>query len=153
MKDSKYILDLLKKIPSMVEDKKLIMFFIDGLGINNMRLPFLKKDVYRTVFPSSTPTFFYTIHSLLRPEEHGFLEWNMRFHNNIITIPPWVDINGRVVNASKEEMFPFTSLSEILHRKGYTSVYYSPYADSPFSMATGIKATNVKIASPLDIPT
>jgi len=146
-----HILDLIRSVPVMLEEDRVIMLFIDGLGINNLRLPFLKRFTCQTIFPSSTPTFFYSFHSLLQPAEHGFLEWNMRFGKKIITIPPWIDIKGREVKASSRTIFPFIPLSEMLHRKGFTSTYYSPFADTPFSRASGRKARHVKISLLADV--
>jgi hypothetical protein len=137
-----YLLDLIRKFPEILKEKKLITFVIDGLGAAELNLPFLKKSIYRTVFPSSTPTFFYSFHSLLEPKEHGFLEWFMRFKNfkKPIAIPPWTDFDGNPLRLKKIEVFPFKSLSEILWEKGFSSFYYTPFGNSIFTQATSKKA-------------
>jgi len=137
-----YILNLVKEFPEMLTEKRLVVFIADGLGSFNLRLPFLKKSIYYTVFPSSTPTFFYSFHSLLEPKEHGFLEWFMRFKNlkKPIIIPPWTDLDGKPIKLKKREVFPFKSLSEILYEKGFSCFYYTPFANSIFSRSTSKKA-------------
>lgn len=143
----KNILDFLKEIPTILEERKVIMLIIDGLGTTNLFLPGFKKRIYKTVFPSSTPTFFYSFHSLLPPSKHGFLEWYMRFKDMIVTIPPWKTIDGKELKLGKEiskkDVFPFKSLSQILKRKGFSSTYYTPFADSAFTKATS-KGAKIK---------
>ena len=82
----------LKRILEMLEENRIIMFLVDGLGTLDLRVPRARRKVYKTIFPTSTPTFLYTFHSLLHPEEHGFLEWYMRFRDSIVAIPPWEDV-------------------------------------------------------------
>jgi hypothetical protein len=151
MSKKNYLLDLIRKFPEMLKEKRLVAFLIDGLGTEELNLPFLKKSIYRTVFPSSTPTFFYSFHSLLEPKEHGFLEWFMRFRNlkKPIIIPPWSDFDGNPLRLKKKEVFPFKSLSEILWEKGFSSFYYTPFANSIFTQATSKKAKikNIKYLS------
>jgi hypothetical protein len=151
MSRGNYLLDLIRKFPEMLKEKKLIAFLIDGLGTEELNLPFLKKSIYRTVFPSSTPTFFYSFHSLLEPKEHGFLEWFMRFKDfkKPIVIPPWTDFDGNPLKLKKKKVFPFKPLSEILWEKGFSSFYYTPFADSIFTQATSKKAKikNIKYLS------
>lgn len=135
------ILNLLKRILEMLEENRIIMFLVDGLGTLDLRVPRARRRVYKTVFPTSTPTFLYTFHSLLRPEEHGFLEWYMRFRDSIVAIPSWEDaVKGRELelgrDASRNEVFPFKSLSEILARRGFSVLYYTPFARSTFTKAT-----------------
>ena len=135
------ILNLLERIPGMLEEKRIIMFLIDGLGTIDLRVPRAKRRVYETVFPTSTSTFLYTFHSLLRPEEYGFLEWYMRFRDSVVAIPPWEDVakNRKLElgkDVSKDEVFPFKSLSEILTRGGFSVLYYTPFARSTFTRAT-----------------
>lgn len=146
-----YLLDLIRKFPEMLKEKRLIVFLIDGLGLSNLKLPFLKKSLYQTVFPSSTPTFLYSFHSLLEPKEHGFLEWFMRFGNRKkpITIPPWETFDGKPLKFKKEKVFPFKSLSEILWESGFSCFYYTPFANRIFSHATSKKAEvkNIKYLS------
>lgn len=143
------ILEFLRKIPVMLEENKIVLLVLDGLGLNELKLPNFKKEVYQTVFPSSTPAFFYSFHSLLPPNEHGFLEWYMRFKNKILTIPPWKTIDGKLLELGKDvrkkDVFPFKSLSEILHSKGFSTTYYTPYPDSTFTKATSKKAKVVGI--------
>jgi hypothetical protein len=143
-----YLLDLIRKFPEMLKEKKLIAFLIDGLGTEELNLPFLKKSIYRTVFPSSTPTFFYSFHSLLEPKEHGFLEWFMRFRNfkKPVVIPPWTDFDGNPLRLKKKEVFPFKPLSEILWEKGFSSFYYTPFANSIFTQVP-LKRRRLKILS------
>ena len=145
----KNILALIKSLPLIVEEKRIFFVVIDGLGKINLGLKNFSTECYTTVFPSSTPTFFYTFHSLKEPREHGFLEWYMRFRNTIVTVPPWVTVEGRKLELGKEikrrDVFPFPSLSEILSRKGYSSVYYTPYADTVFMKVTGRKSETIKI--------
>ncbi len=86
------ILNLLKRILEMLEKNRIIMFLVDGLRTLDLRVLRARRKVYKTVFPTSTPTFLYTFHSLLHPEEHGFLEWYMRFRDSIVAIPPWEDV-------------------------------------------------------------
>lgn len=126
----------------MVEEKKLWVLLLDGLGLTNLHLPFLKKSVYQTIFPSSTPTFLYSFHSLLEPKDHGFLEWFMHFKNfkKPIIVPPWTTIEEKPLKLKKKKIFPFKSLSEILSRKGFSSCYYTPFADSLFTQAVSRKA-------------
>ena len=147
---SQHILNgLLQKLPNLLEDRKIFLFVVDGLGIEKLNLKGFKTKTYETVFPSSTPTFFYTFHSLLPPKEHGFLEWYMRFNETVVTIPPWKTIDGKTLklgeDVKKKDVFPFKSLSERLHKKGFYSVYYTPYPNSTFTKATGRKAELVKI--------
>lgn len=97
-------------------------------------------ETYETVFPSSTPTFMYTFHSMLPSAKHGFLEWYMRFKGTIVAVPPWVDVLkdrelelGRDV--SVDDVFPFKPLPEILSDTGLSVTYYTPFADSVFTEA------------------
>ncbi len=136
------ILRFLKEIPSTVEEEKVFLLIIDGLGRNKISPPSknFRKIVFQTVFPSSTPTFFYTFHSLLPPEKHGYLEWYMRFKNEIVAIPPWKTISGKELELGKEigkkDVFPFKPLSQILSKKGFSVCYYTPFADSVFTKTT-----------------
>ncbi len=141
----KEIIGFLKSIPRILEENRVVMFLVDGLGSLDIGIPDLEKDVYQTVFPSSTPAFLYTLHSLLRPEEHGFLEWYMRFRDSIVAIPPWRDvIADRELeldrDITRDDVFPFKSLSEILVEKGFSVVYYTPFANSTFTKAVSIGA-------------
>ena len=118
------IMRFVRSIPDMVEESKLVMLIIDGLGVTNLRLSrkIFKRKTYRTVFPSSTPTFFYSFHSLLEPKTHGFLEWYMRFgESGVVMIPPWKTLEGKELEIGKDvrksDVFPFRSLSEILWKK------------------------------------
>ncbi len=148
------ILDFLKRIPEILEETRIVMFMVDGLGSLDLCIPRPRKRVYQTVFPTSTPTFFYTFHSLLRPEEHGFLEWYMRFRDSIIAIPPWEDVikNQKLElgrDVSRDEVFPFKSLSEILTGRGFSVLYYTPFARSTFTKATseGAEVREIKYLS------
>lgn len=147
------VLEFLLSFPSMIEEKRTFLLIIDGLGTTNIRLPRNRftPRIFKTVFPSSTPTFFYTFHSLLPPYKHGYLEWYMRFKNlkEPITIPPWKTVSGKELllgkDVKKSDVFPFKSLSEILYKKGIRSVYYTPYADSVFTKCTSKGAEIKKI--------
>jgi len=143
------ILEFIKKILTLIEENRIVMLIIDGLGISELKLSGFKKKVYQTVFPSSTPTFFYSLHSLVYPKDHGFLDWYMMFKDEIITIPPWRTIDGKELELNKDvrkkDVFPFKPLSKILWKKGFSSVYYTPFADSLFTMLTSEKAEIRKI--------
>lgn len=142
-----YLLDLIRKFPEMLEEKRLFVLLLDGLGLTNLHLAFLKKSIYQTVFPSSTFTFLYSFHSLLEPKEHGFLERLMRFKNfkKPIPIPPWTTFEGKPLKLKRKEIFPFKSLSEILFEKGFSCCYYNPFADTLFNQAVSKKAKVKKI--------
>ncbi len=136
----KEIIGFLKSIPDILEEKRVVLAIIDGLGTTDLHIPCTRREKYYTVFPPTTAAFLYTLHSLLRPEEHGFLEWYMRFRDTVIAIPTWKDvINGKKLeldkDVSREDVFPFKSLSEILTNKGFSVVYYTPYASSTFTKA------------------
>ncbi len=139
------IFDFIKRIPEVLEESRVIVFLVDGLGSFDLRVTGFEKKTYRTVFPTSTPTFLYTFHSLLRPEEHGFLEWYMRFRNTIVAVPPWEDVvKGRELELGRDvdrgEVFPFKSVSEVLSGKGFRVLYYTPFAKSTFTKATSVGA-------------
>ena len=141
-------MDLIRDIPKILEENKLILFVIDGLGKAELNIP-LRSQIYRTVFPSSTSTFFYSLASLLEPEEHGFLEWNMRFRDTIVTVPPWITIDGKELTpgeVSRREVFPFKSLSEILWEKGFSSTIFSPFATSVFTRYSAKKSRRIEIS-------
>ncbi len=140
------IIGFLRKLPMLLEESRVIVFLIDGLGDLDLGIRGFDKDVYHTVFPTSTPTFFYTLNSLLHPREHGFLEWYMRFRDTIVAIPPWKDVpNDRKLelgkDVSRSDVFPFKSLSEILSEKGFSILYYTPFAESTFTKAVSRGAT------------
>ncbi len=144
------IISFLKEIPKILEETSIIVFLVDGLGSINLGIRGFKKRFYTTVFPSSTPTFIYTLHSLLSPEEHGFLEWYMRYGDTIVSIPPWHDIvRDRKLelgkDVSRDDVFPFKSLSEILSEKGYSVTYYTPFPESTFTKATSVGARVIGI--------
>ncbi len=145
----KSVFALIKSLPQMIEEKKVFFVIIDGLGKMNLGLKNFSKETYRTVFPSSTPSFFYSFHSLKEPREHGFLEWYMRFGNTIVTIPPWITVDGRELELGKDikrkDIFPFPSLSETLYKRGYSSAYYTPYAHTAFTKVTSRKSEVIKI--------
>lgn len=148
------ILDFLRLIPMILKEARTIVFLVDGLGSLNLRVPFAKKNVYQTVFPPSTPAFLYTLHSLLRPEEHCFLEWYMRFRDTVVTALPWEDIlRERRLELGKDidrdDVFPFKSLSEILAEEGFKVLYYTPFADSVFTKAvsSGAKVKEIRYLS------
>jgi len=105
------LIEFAKKIPEFLEEKRVFIVFFDGLGNVNLDLKGFQKEIYRTVFPSSTPTFLYSFYSLLYPKEHGFLEWFMRFKNEVIIIPPWKTIDGKFLeigkDVKKKDVFPF----------------------------------------------
>ncbi len=148
------VIEFLRRIPEVLEENRVVMLVVDGLGSLDLHIPGSRRRLLQTVFPSSTPTFLYTLHSLLRPEEHGFLEWYMRFRDSIVTIPPWEDvIKGRKLelgrDVSRDEVFPFKSLSEILTERGFSVLYYTPYAKTTFTRATsrGAKVQEIQYLS------
>ena len=150
--NAKNIMELIGQIPEISSERRTIMFLIDGLGINSLSVPRqFKRQIYTTVFPSSTATFLYSFHSLLLPKRHGFLEWYMRFKNlnEPVAIPPWETVSGKKLELGKdlkrEDVFPFRSLSEILWKKGLSSCYYTPYGDSTFTKVTSRKSKVIKI--------
>jgi hypothetical protein len=151
LSEENYLLDLVRKFPEMLKERKLVVFLIDGLGLSNLGLPFLKKSIYQTVFPSSTPTFLYSFNSLLEPKDHGFLEWFMRFKKfkKPIMIPPWTTFDEKPLKVKTKDVFPFKSLSEILYERGFSSFCYSPFTDRVFSQAVTKKAKikNIKYLS------
>lgn len=92
------------------------------------------------MFPSSTPTFTYTFHSMLPPAQHGFLEWYTGFKGTIVAVPLWVDVlRGRELklgrDVSEENVLPFKPLPEVLTDKGFSVTYYTPFADSASTKA------------------
>ncbi len=151
-KEASAILELIRSIPVLVEEKRTFLLLIDGLGLNDLRVQggFTKKT-YRTVFPSSTPPFFYSLYSLLEPAQHGYLEWYMRLKGfeEPVAVLPWKTLSGKALRLGKEikrkDVFPFESLSEILAGKGRSMCFYTPYADSAFVKVTNRKAKVVKI--------
>jgi hypothetical protein len=144
------LIEFCRKIPEFLEEKAVFMLFFDGFGQTALNLKGFKREVYRTVFPSSTPTFFYSFYSLLYPKDHGFLEWYMRFNNRIVEIPPWRTSEGKILeigkDVKKKDVFPFKSLYDILHKKGFSSIEYSPFVDSAFSQIITKKAEVKKIS-------
>ena len=50
------ILNLHKRILEMLEENRIIMFLVDGLGTLDLRVPRARRKVYKTIFPTSTPT-------------------------------------------------------------------------------------------------
>jgi len=69
----------------------------------------------------------------------------MRFRDTIVAIPPWKDVlNSRKLelgkDVSRNDVFPFKSLSEILSEKGFSVLYYSPFAKSTFTKAVSVGA-------------
>ncbi len=147
-----HILDFIRKIPEIVEEKPTYMIVFDGLGtfdLDILELGF-KKQVYRTIFPSSTTSFFYSFHSMLPPQKHGFLEWYMRFgeDNKIMTVPPWKLVfpkENKNIKLNKRTVFPFKSLTDVLAKKGMHVCHYSPYADTLFTKAVARKSERIKI--------
>ncbi len=150
----KHVLDFIKRIPEDLEESRVIALLIDGLGTLGLNLPGFSVETYETVFPSSTPTFMYTFHSMLTPPEHGFLEWYMRFGNTVVAIPPWVDVlRARKLelgeDVSEEDVFPFKPLPEVLADKGFSVTYYTPFTDSAFTKAVtkGAEVREIKYLS------
>ncbi len=144
-----YILDIPRQIAggSLITDKLVILAF-DALGTDKLNLPFLQRQVYRTVFPSSTPVFFYSFHSLLEPGEHGIMEmltWIPKF-KSIFALPQWepvtnLKIKGRV---SEKDVFPWDPLFTKLKKKGYTSTYLIEWPDGDFPKAVGKDAERIR---------
>ncbi len=149
-----HVLEFLRSLPYLARERRTYLFIIDGLGSNRLLLPkkeFIRKR-FETVFPSSTPTFFYSFHSLLPPHRHGYLEWYMRFGNlrEPVTIPPWETISGqKLEKLRKNDVFPFKSLSQIMRKKGLSVCYYTPYTDSVFTKAVsrGAKLRKIRFLS------
>lgn len=145
------ILELIKLIPEITAEKRTIIVLVDGLGLNDLKLPFPSvKRVYKTVFPSTTPAFLYTLHSLKPPREHGFIEWYMRFDElgQPIMIPPWKTISKEELrlgsDIDRNDVFPYRSLSEILDKMGVSTCYYTPYSESAFTKATSRRAKVIR---------
>ncbi len=135
----KNVLDVLWKIPQILEEKRVFLLLIDGLGINTPNFPKkLKCEKFRTVFPSSTPTFFYSFHSGREPKKHGYLEWYMRFKDEIITIPPWKRVSGEDlildVDVKPKDIFPFKPFFKKIREKGKEVLHVTPYADTYFTL-------------------
>ncbi len=150
----KHILDFIKGLPTKLEEGKVVALLIDGLGTLGLNLPGFSVETYETVFPSSTPTFMYTFHSMIPPAQHGFLEWYMRFKGTIVAVPPWVDVlRDRELrlgkDVSEEDIFPFKPLPEVLADKGFSVTYYTPFADSAFTKAVtrGAEVREIKYLS------
>ncbi len=136
----KSIIDFLGNMLEEVGAWRIVLVVIDGLGTLELNLPRFEKSVYETVFPSTTTAFIYTMHSLLPPEKHCFLEWYMRFRGRVIAVPPWMDVaTGRTlelgVDVSRGDVFPFKSLSEKLSEEGFSVAYYTPFPESTLTRA------------------
>jgi len=150
----KHILDFINSLPTKLKEGRVVALLIDGLGTLRLNLPGFNVETYETVFPSSTPTFMYTFHSMLPPAQHGFLEWYMRFKGAIVSVPPWADVlSGRELelgkDVSEDEVFPFKPLSKILTDKGFSVTYYTPFADSAFTkvVTRGAEVREIKYLS------
>ncbi len=145
-----YILDIPRQIAdgSLLDQDKLVILAFDALGRNRLNLSFLEKRVYRTVFPSSTPVFFYSFHSLLEPGEHGFVGFRFWWKKlgKIVVIPPWFTVDGEDLNekVSKREVFPWEPIFTKLKKRGYSSTYFIEWPDQAFARSVGKEATRVK---------
>jgi len=131
------------------DSERVVILLFDGLGGIDLKLDEFRKQRFRAPFPSSTPTFFYSLWSGLPPGEHGYVEWFMRYKDKIITVPPWRDLDDNPVNASYEEVFPFESISEKALKKGKSSALVTCYPDTLFTLASSkgtdkIKAENIE---------
>ncbi len=138
------LMDLIRDIPEIAKEHPTVLFLIDGFGTRELGLRSLKRHLYRTVFPSSTPTFQYSFHSLKDPHQHGYLEWYARVEvygeELIMEIPPWhvaypesVEVDEKIL---KRRVFPFKPLSQMLYEMGLKACYYTPYPDSIFTRMT-----------------
>jgi hypothetical protein len=150
------IASFLRELPRQLEEQRLVVLVLDGLGTLELNVPGIRRMVYRTVFPSSTPAFLYTLHSLLDPEEHCFLEWYMRFRDGIVRVPAWEDVaTGRQLELGRDvemsDVFPFRPLLELLSERGFKVVYYTPHPDSTFTRAVsrGVRVRGIKYMSQL----
>ncbi len=137
--NEKNVLEVLWKILQVLEEKRVFLLLIDGLGINKPNFPKkLKCRKFTTVFPSSTPTFFYSFHSGRYPKNHGYLEWYMRFKDEIVTIPPWKRVSGEDlildVDVKPKDIFPFKPFFQKIKNKGKEVLHATPYADTYFTL-------------------
>ena len=124
------VFNFLKRIPEMLEESKIIILVVDGLGSIDLRVPKAKKRVYQMVSLRVLPHSFITFLSLFRSEERGFLEWYMRFRGSIVTIPLWEDVvNNRELilgkDVSKDEVFPLSLFRRFLSRKVFRAILYA----------------------------
>ncbi|HYF12798.1 MAG TPA: nucleotide pyrophosphatase/phosphodiesterase family protein [Candidatus Paceibacterota bacterium] len=138
--------------------KKILFFFIDGLGYDHFleterTLPFFfslgeKGEVYplTSVFPSTTPAALTTLHTGLTPQEHGLPEWTVYFEelDRIIETIPFrphltphrsalLDMGGR-----PDMLYRGTTLYRQLEEhniKPYVFIYHE-YIDGPYSNTT-----------------
>lgn len=148
----KYLLDFVRGIPDLFNRyDRVILLMVDALGTQHLNLPGFDRQTLETVFPSSTPTFFYSFHSLLDPGEHGFLDWFYPVDGEVVCIPPWMTIDGKEVDVGDDEVFPFVSLSERLSDRGISSLYLTPFPESRFTQLTGRGASIIGIGDLSDV--
>lgn len=142
----KKIIDLIRSaISDALKGRRTVIFVIDGLGKTDLNLPY-PREVYETVFPSTTTSFVYTFHSLLPPGEHGFLEWYG--HCNKVDEPVIYlaskTASEKMVDIPPRELFPFKSVFNALSEKGLKAAVFAPYIDSPFSKITYDQKVNTR---------
>ena len=90
---------------------KVVMFFIDGLGADNITHHFniplfdilsraAKINLITSIFPSTTSAGMTTMHTGLTPQEHGLLEWNLYFREIGIAIEtlPFKPVGSKVAD-------------------------------------------------------
>ncbi len=70
------VFNFLKRIPEMLEESKIIILMVDGLGSIDLRIPRAKKRVYQTVSLRVLP------HSFI-PSTLCFVQKNMDFSSGI----------------------------------------------------------------------
>ncbi len=146
-----YILEWRERLLENVKSgRRSVVLFFDGLGnaLSGWRLGSVER--YRTVFPSSTPTFFYSFYSGLDPGQHCFLEWFMKWKEEIIAVPPWVTSDGKALSElTKKDVFPFKTIPKLL--KGLNVAGLTPFADSPFTKYSLAGASIFKIGALADL--
>lgn len=80
--------------------EKLVLFLIDGFGLNIWKKYAIKYSFFKTlhedmdryfitsIFPSTTTAALTTIHTGISPKAHGILDWNMYFKELDAVISP-----------------------------------------------------------------
>ena len=144
--------------------KKVVLFFVDGLGFNQMSGLKDKIQLFdlldrhglvnpiTTVFPSTTAAGLVTAHSGLTPQEHGLFEWSLFFEELdmvIETIPfkPYKTNQSDTLLASGGKpsmLYDGETVYEKLAHHGVPSFVFTKkgYASSAFSTAT-LRGSNV----------
>ena len=145
-----YALEIPRQIAdgSLLDTDKLVVLVFDALGRTNLNLPFLKRETYRTVFPSLTPAFFYSFHSLLDPGQHGYIGMRMWYEkvNDVVAVPPWVTTHGVDLNdkLTKRDVFPWEPLFTKLTKRGYSTTYFIEWPEQAFARSVGKDSIRLK---------